>query len=86
MHTVLSGTLGSNGTFLNSPLASMAFLHSIGASALCWSVMVLYHSSSSHRKSTFLWPGANPFSMFLASCWLPKKDITMKVVGILRQR
>jgi hypothetical protein len=28
MHTVLSGTLGSSGTFWNSPLASMTFLHS----------------------------------------------------------
>jgi hypothetical protein len=35
MHTVLSGTLGFNGTFLNSPSGSMAFLHSVGASALC---------------------------------------------------
>jgi hypothetical protein len=35
MHLVLSGTLGSSGTFLNSPSASMAFLHSAGASTLC---------------------------------------------------
>jgi hypothetical protein len=34
MHMVLSRTLGSNGTFLNSPSASLAFLHSAGASAL----------------------------------------------------
>jgi hypothetical protein len=27
---------------------------------VCW-------SRSSHRKCTFLWPGAKPFSMFLAS-------------------
>jgi hypothetical protein len=86
MHTVLSATLGSNGTFLNLPSTSMAFLHSVGASALCWPVMVLYHSSSSRRKCTFLWPGANPFSMFLASYWLPKKDITLKVAGILREK
>jgi hypothetical protein len=35
MHIVLSGTLGSNGTFSNSPLGSMAFLHFTGASTLC---------------------------------------------------
>jgi hypothetical protein len=33
-----------------------------------------------------LLPGMKPFSMFLASCWLPKMDITPKAAGILRQR
>jgi hypothetical protein len=68
MHMVLSGTLGSNGTFLNSPSASMAFLHSAEASALCWPVKVLCCSRSSRRKYTFLWPSVKPFAMFLASC------------------
>jgi hypothetical protein len=34
MHTALSGTLGSNDTFLNSPSASIALLHSVEAYAL----------------------------------------------------
>jgi hypothetical protein len=79
MHTILSGTLGSSSTFWNSPSASMTFLHS----AEGW---VSPCSSCSHRKCTFLWPGTKPFSMFLASCWLPNTDITPKVAGILRQR
>jgi hypothetical protein len=33
-----------------------------------------------------LWPGMKPFSIFLASCWLPNTDITSKVASILRQR
>jgi hypothetical protein len=32
-----------------------------------------------------LWPGAKPFSIFLASCWPPKTDITLKFAGTLRQ-
>jgi hypothetical protein len=76
---VLFGTLGSNGTFLNSPSASMIFLYSTGGSALCW-------SDCSRRKCTFLWPSMKPFSMFLASCWLPKMDMMPKVTGTLRQR
>jgi hypothetical protein len=79
MYTVLSGTLGSSGTFWNSPSAFMAFLHSDGG-------CVLHCSDCSHRKCTFLWPGAKSFSMFLASCWLPKMNITPKVAGTLRQR
>jgi hypothetical protein len=78
MHTILSGTLGSSGTFWNSPLASMAFLHSGGG----W---VSYCSDCSHRKCTFLWPRAKPFSMFLASCWLPNTDMTPKVASTFRQ-
>jgi hypothetical protein len=27
-----------------------------------------------------------PFSMFLASCWLPKMDMTPKVAGTIRHR
>jgi hypothetical protein len=68
MNTVLSGTLGSNGTFLNSPSTSMIFLYSTGGSTLCW-------SNCSHRKCTILWPGTKPFLMFLASCGLPKTDM-----------
>jgi hypothetical protein len=34
MHIALSGTLGSKGTFLNPPSASMAFLYYAGGSAL----------------------------------------------------
>jgi hypothetical protein len=79
MHTVLSGTLGSNDTFLNWASASMIVLYSARGSALCW-------SDYSCRKCTFLWLGVKPFSMFLASFWLPKMDITPKVTGILRQR
>jgi hypothetical protein len=60
MHTVLSGTLGSSGTFSNSPLASMAFLYYVGGS-------VSYYCDCSRRKCRFLWPRAQPFSMFLAS-------------------
>jgi hypothetical protein len=74
MRIVLSGTLGSSSIFWNFPSASMAFLHSNGG----W---VLYCYDCSHRKCTFLWPGAKPFSMFQAPCWLPKMDITLKVVG-----
>jgi hypothetical protein len=79
MHIVLSGTLGSNGTFLNSPSASMLFLHSVEGSTPCW-------PGCSRRKCTFLWPGAKPFSIFLASCWLPKRNMTSKVAGIFKQR
>jgi hypothetical protein len=79
MHTILPGTLGSNGTFLNSPSASIMFLYSTGGSALCW-------SNCSHKKRTLLCPGAKPFSMFLASYWLPKMDRMPKVTGTLRQR
>jgi hypothetical protein len=79
MHTVLSGTIGSSGTFWNSPSASMTFLHSAGG----W---VSYCSDCSRRKFTFLGPRVKPYSMFLASCWLPKMDITLKVPGTLRQR
>jgi hypothetical protein len=61
MHTVLSETLGSNGTFLNSPSTSLIFLCSARGSTLCW-------SGCSHRKYTFLWLGVKPFKMFLASC------------------
>jgi hypothetical protein len=46
----------------------------------------LYYSDCSRRKCTLLWHGAKPFSIFLASCWLAKMDITPKVVGTLRQR
>jgi hypothetical protein len=85
-HTTLSGTVGSKGTFLNSPSTSMAFLYSTGAYAFrgqigCWSC-----SSSSCKKCKFLWPGVKPCSMFLAPFWLSKTDITPKVAGILRQR
>jgi hypothetical protein len=73
------GLSGFNGTFLNSPSTSMIFLYSTGGSTLCW-------SDCSHRKCTFLWPGAKPFSVFLASCWLPKMDMTPKVTSTLRQR
>jgi hypothetical protein len=79
MHIVLSGTLGSNGTFLNSPSASIIFLHSTEGYALYW-------FGCSRKKCTILSPGVKPFSMFLASCWLPNKDMTPKVVGVLRQR
>jgi hypothetical protein len=79
MHIVLFGTLGSSGTFWNSPSASMTFLHSTEG----W---VSYCSNCSRIKCTFLWPRAKPFSMFLASCWLPKMDIIPKVAGTLRQR
>jgi hypothetical protein len=75
MHTVLFGTLRSNGAFWNSPSASMNFFHSVGG----------WVSHCSHRKCMFLWSGAKPFSLFLASCWLPKMDITPKVAGTLRQ-
>jgi hypothetical protein len=79
MHTVLSGTLGSNGTFLNTPSASMMFLYSTGGSSPCW-------SDCSHKKCIFLCPSAKPFSMFLASCWLPKMDMILKVAGTLTWR
>jgi hypothetical protein len=38
------------------------------------------------KKCMFLCPSVKPFSMCLASCWLPKMDMTPKVTGILRQR
>jgi hypothetical protein len=79
MHTILSRTIGSNDTFWNSPSTAMTFLHSTGG----W---VSDCSDCSQKKCTFLWPGAKPFSMFLASCWLPNTDITLKAAGILRQR
>jgi hypothetical protein len=79
MHIVLSGTLRSNGTFWNSPSTSMTFLYSTRG----WAS---YCSDCSHKKCTFLWPRVKPFSMFLAYCWLPKTDITLKVAVILRQR
>jgi hypothetical protein len=79
MHTVFYGTHGSNDTFLNSPSASMMFLYSAGGSAPYW-------SDCSRKKCTFLCPSAKPFSMFLASCWLPKMDMTSKVAGTLIQR
>jgi hypothetical protein len=72
MHTVLSGTLGSNGTFLNSPSSPMMFLYSIGCPALCW-------SNCSRKKCTFLCPDVKLFSMFLASCWLPNTNMTLEV-------
>jgi hypothetical protein len=34
----------------------------------------------------FLWTSVKPFSIFLASYWLPNTDITLKVDGILRRR
>jgi hypothetical protein len=34
MHMVLFGTLGSNGTFLNSPSTSIIFLYSVGGCSL----------------------------------------------------
>jgi hypothetical protein len=79
MHMVLSGTLGSNDTFLNSPSASIMFLYSTGGSATCW-------SNYSRKKCVFLCPYVKPFSMFLASYWLPKTDMMLKIVGTLRQR
>jgi hypothetical protein len=79
MHTVFYGTHGSNDTFLNSPSVSMMFLYSAGGSAPYW-------SDCSHKKCTFLCPDVKPFSMFLASCWLPKMDMTSKVTGTFRQR
>jgi hypothetical protein len=59
MHTVLSRTLGSSGTFWNSASASMTFLHSTGG----W---VSYCSGFSRRKCTFCGMGRN-----LSQCfWL----------------
>jgi hypothetical protein len=54
MHIALSGTLESKGTFLNTPLASMAFLYSTEASALKGHAESLCCSDSSHRKCMFL--------------------------------
>jgi hypothetical protein len=68
MHTILSETLGSSGTFLKSPSTSMAFLHFARASTLWGLMKVLCCSDSSHKKFTFLWSGVKPLSMFLASC------------------
>jgi hypothetical protein len=79
MHTILSRTLRSNDTFLNSPLASMMFLYSTRGPTPCW-------PNCSHKKCTFLCPGMKPFSMFLASCWLPNMDMTLNVTSTLRQR
>jgi hypothetical protein len=79
MHMVLCGTLGSNGTFLNSPSTSMMFLYSTRGYAPCW-------SNRSRKKCTFLCPGVKPFLMFLASCWLSNTDMMSKVTGTLRQR
>jgi hypothetical protein len=70
MHIVLYRTLGSSGTFWNSPLASMTILHYVRG----W---VSYFSDCSRRKCMFLWPGEKPFSMLLAAkdgynsegCW-----------------
>jgi hypothetical protein len=61
MHTVLSKTLGSKDTFLNSPSASIVCLYSARGFAL-------HRSDCSHKKCTFLCLDAKPFSMFLASC------------------
>jgi hypothetical protein len=54
MHTALSETLGSKGTFLNSPSASMAFLYSAEASALRGHTDYWCCSDSSCIKCTFL--------------------------------
>jgi hypothetical protein len=40
----------------------------------------------SHKKCMLLCPGLKPFSMFLASCWLPKIDMMLKITGTLRER
>jgi hypothetical protein len=48
------GLLGSKGTFLNSSSTSMAFLYSVGASALLGHADSWWCSDSSHRKCTIL--------------------------------
>jgi hypothetical protein len=54
MHTALSGTHGSKGTFLILPSALMASLYSPRASALWGRLDCWCFSSSSHKKCTFL--------------------------------
>jgi hypothetical protein len=82
--TALTGTLGSNATFLKWSSASMAFLNYVKASAMMGHTNCWYCSDSCLRKWTFLRPDMKPCSMFLASFWLPKIDITLNVGGILR--
>jgi hypothetical protein len=57
MHTILSRTLGSSGTFWNLPPGSMAFLHSDRG----W---VSYCSDCSHRMFTFFGLGRSPSQYF----------------------
>jgi len=38
------------------------------------------------RTCTFLYPGAKPLSMSLASCWLPQTVMTPFAAGIFMQR
>jgi hypothetical protein len=64
--TVLSGTLGSSGTILISHSGSIGLL--LKLPLFCLPVMLALSSVfPSCRKFTFLWPGAKPCSIFLAS-------------------
>jgi hypothetical protein len=64
--TVLSGTLGSSGIVLISHYGSIGLL--LKLPLFCLPVMLVLSSVfSSCRQFTFLWPGAKPCSMFLAS-------------------
>jgi hypothetical protein len=76
---------GSSATLLKSPSASIAFLNFVEISLIdegCSCSCIV----SSLKKCTFLWLGAKPRSIFLASFCLPKTVIMPKVVGTLRQR
>jgi hypothetical protein len=86
MQTALSGTLGLSATLLMSPSASIAFLNSVEISLIDTGCSCSCCYVSSLKKYTFLWPGAKPRSIFLASFWLSKTINMPKVVGTLRQR
>jgi hypothetical protein len=67
MLIALSNIMGSSGTLLKSPSALIAFLNSVEASCLDEGCTCSCCSVSCLRKCRFLWPGAKPHSMFLAS-------------------
>jgi hypothetical protein len=64
MITALSGTLGSNGTFLFSYSGSIGLLSKV-PSFILLTVLLPFSVFSSCKKFTFLWPGAKPCSIFL---------------------
>jgi hypothetical protein len=80
-HTVLSGTLGSNGTLVNSPSISFAFLNSGEAAFFTEGCSC---SVSSLKKCTFLCSRAKLHSLFQASFCLLSIVIMPKVARILR--
>jgi hypothetical protein len=86
MQTVLCDTLGLSATLQKSPSASIGFLNSDEISYLDEGCACSWCSASSLKKCKFLYPGAKPCSMLLASFLLSNTIIMPKVAGPLRQR